>query len=90
MGVLPLQFLPGESATSLGISGVEIFYIRRIDESLSPGSELDVTMIKDDGASITFKAIVKLYTQIEVDYYHNGGVLNTILINMQKTNKNEY
>ena len=90
MGVLPLQFLPGESATSLGISGVEIFYIRRIDESLSPGSELDVTMIKDDGASITFKAIVKLNTQIEVDYYHNGGVLNTILINMQKTNKNEY
>ncbi len=84
MGVLPLQFLPGESATSLGITGVEIIYIRGIDENLSPGSELDVTMIKDDGSSITFKTVVKLNTQIEVDYYHNDGVLNTVLINIAK------
>ena len=78
MGVLPLQFLAGENATSLGITGVEIIYIRGIDEKLSPGSELDVTMIKDDGSSITFKTVVKLNTQIEVDYYHNDGVLNTV------------
>jgi aconitate hydratase len=84
MGVLPLQFLPGESANSLGITGAEKFYIREVDENLSPGLELDVTMIKDDGSSITFKTVVKLNTQIEVDYYHNDGVLNTVLINMQK------
>jgi aconitate hydratase len=82
MGVLPLQFLPGENATSFRITGSEIFSIRMIDDDLTPGSELDVTMIKEDGSSITFKTTVRLNTQIEVDYYQNGGVLNTVLKNM--------
>jgi aconitate hydratase len=84
MGVLPLQFLPGVNATSLGITGAEIFSIRMTDDNLTPGSELDVTMIKEDGSSITFKTAVKLNTQIELDYYHNDGVLNTVLKKMQE------
>ena len=79
MGVLPLQFLSGENVTSLGITGTEMFYIRGLAENLSPGSEVDVTMIKDDRTSITFKTTVKLNTKREVDYYRNGGVLNTVL-----------
>jgi aconitate hydratase len=79
MGVLPLQFLPGENATSFGINGTEIFYIRGLTENLTPGTEVDVTMIRDDRTSKTFKTTVKLNTKIEVDYYRNGGVLNTVL-----------
>jgi aconitate hydratase len=93
MGVLPLQYMLGENAISLGITGNEIFNIEGLDENIAPNSEIKVTMIKDNHSSITFKTIAKLNTQIEVDYYRNGGVLNTVLKKYTKkrigTNKSD-
>jgi aconitate hydratase len=83
MGVMPLQFLPGESATSLGITGREVFNIEGLDEQLSPNSEVTIRMIRDDQNVIYFNAVARLNTPIEVDYYRNGGVLNTVIKKMQ-------
>ena len=84
MGVLPLQFMPGENAVSLGITGTEIFTIEGLDENISPNIEIKVKMKKDDQSSKVFSTITKLNTPIEVEYYRNGGVLNTVLKNMLK------
>jgi aconitate hydratase len=84
MGVLPLQFLPGENATSLGITGSEIFTIEGVNEIITPNTELNVIMVKTDQSTVTFKVIAKLNTPIEVEYYRNSGVLNTVLINILK------
>jgi aconitate hydratase len=82
MGVLPLQFMPGENAASLGITGTEQFSIGGLDENLYPNIEINLNMKLDDQPSKIFRAIVKLNTSIEVEYYRNGGVLNTVLKNM--------
>jgi aconitate hydratase len=79
MGVLPLQFMPGENASSLGITGMEIFSIDGLDGKLIPGCELEVKMHADNKKTITFKAQVRINTPIEAEYYRNGGVLNTVL-----------
>jgi aconitate hydratase len=84
MGVLPLQFLPGENTSSLGINGTEIFSIKDLHENITPNLEITVAMTKDDGSSQTFRTIAKLNTPIEIEYYRNGGVLNTVLLNMLK------
>jgi aconitate hydratase len=83
MGVLPLQFMPGESAASLGISGREIFNIEGLDENISPMSKLTIRMIREDQSIKYFNAVARLNTLIEVDYYRNGGVLNTVIKKMQ-------
>lgn len=82
MGVLPLQFMPGDSATSLGINGREKFYVEGLDENISPNSKVTIRMIRDDQSEISFQTIARLNTPIEVDYYRNGGVLNTVLKNI--------
>jgi aconitate hydratase len=84
MGVLPLQFMPGESATSLGITGNEVFNIEGLDDHILPNSRVTIRMMRDDQSVAYFKAIARLNTPIEVDYYRNGGVLNTVLIKMQE------
>ena len=83
MGVLPLQFMPGASATSLGITGNEIFEIEGLDETITPNSKFTIIMRKEDQSRIIFQVQAKLNTPIEVDYYRNGGVLNTVLKNMR-------
>jgi aconitate hydratase len=83
MGVLPLQFMPGESAASLGITGREIFAIEGLDESISPNSKVTIRMIPEDKSVIQFNTVARLNTAIEVDYYRNGGVLNTVIKKMQ-------
>lgn len=83
MGVLPLQFMPGESVGSLGISGREIFNIEGLDENIAPMSKVMIRMIREDQSIKYFNAVAKLNTLIEVDYYRNGGVLNTVIKKMQ-------
>ena len=82
MGVLPLQYKPGESADTLGLTGKEVYRIEELDDGLTPQSEVRVTAVKDDGRAVIFRAIARLNTMVEVDYYRNGGVLNTVLLNM--------
>ncbi|MBT6322497.1 MAG: aconitate hydratase AcnA [Anaerolineae bacterium] len=82
MGVLPLQFANGASYESLGLTGEESFDILGLDDDLKPLSEVSVTATAADGAKTEFKAKVLLNTEIEVDYYRNGGILHTVLRNM--------
>ncbi len=85
MGVLPLQFKGGESAEILGLTGFEVYNIA-FDDSLSPGQEILVTAVMDDGATTQFNAICRLDTPVEVNYYKNGGILQTVLRNMLRGN----
>jgi len=80
MGVLPLQFLPGETAASLGISGRETFSIVGLSDQLAPRSSVAVVARRDeDGSERRFEAIARLDGPIEVDYYRQGGILPAVL-----------
>ena len=79
MGVLPLQFRPGESAATLGLSGREMFDFEGIAQGLTPGQELRVRARSDAGTETVFTTIVRIDTPVEVEYYRNGGVLQTVL-----------
>tara|TARA_B100000959_G_scaffold71563_3_gene75894 strand:- start:7021 stop:9747 length:2727 start_codon:yes stop_codon:yes gene_type:complete len=81
MGVLPLTFLEGEDAVSLGLDGSELFDIpARAD--LQPMSLIPVTATRSDGSTVEFEAVVRLDTPVEVEYYRNGGILPTVLRNL--------
>jgi aconitate hydratase len=84
MGVLPLVFKPGNSVDTLGLTGREVFTIDGLSDSLTPRSEVTVHARKEDGSTLTFKAIARLDTPIEVEYYRNGGILHTVLRNMME------
>ncbi|MGI8871342.1 MAG: aconitase family protein, partial [Candidatus Limnocylindria bacterium] len=79
MGVLPLQFLPGETAASLGLTGLERYTIRGLAERLTPRQRLEVEVTDDDGRTRSVTAIARLDGPIDVTYYRNGGVLHTVL-----------
>ncbi|KRW92607.1 aconitate hydratase [Alicyclobacillus tengchongensis] len=81
MGVLPLEFQAGESAESLGLTGRETFSILGLTNELEPRSTVDVKVEREDGSTFTFKANVRLDSDIEVEYYRNGGILQTVLRN---------
>jgi len=84
MGVLPLQFLEGDNAEKLGLNGTEIYDITGISEDLKPGKEISVRARNDEGVETTFSAKVRLDTEVEIDYYRNGGILQTVLRQMLK------
>ncbi|MCS7095318.1 MAG: aconitate hydratase AcnA [Thaumarchaeota archaeon] len=79
MGVLPLQFEQGQSWKGLGLDGTEVFDILGISDGLHPKKKLHVRARKPDGSVIEFRAIARLDTPIEVEYYKNGGILNYVL-----------
>jgi aconitate hydratase len=84
MGVLPLRFAEGQNAESLGLDGSEVFDIEGLNDNIKPMSELTVKAKKSDGKVIEFKATVLLNTDVEVNYYRNGGILHTVLRNLVK------
>jgi aconitate hydratase len=81
MGVLPLQFMPGEGASTLGLTGKEIFSIPGTGQMDTLGEQLTVQARREDGSEFTFKVIARLDTPIELEYYKNGGILPTVLYN---------
>lgn len=84
MGVLPLQFQAGENQESLGLTGKESYDITGIAEDLTPSKLVDVTATKEDGSKITFKALTRLDSSVDVEYYKHGGILNYVLRNFLK------
>ncbi|WP_407282042.1 aconitate hydratase AcnA [Methanolobus sp. WCC1] len=78
MGVLPLQFKEGESAEALGLTGTETYDITGIEE-LKPFGELTVVAKSDDGEEKSFMVDVRLNSEIEIEYYMNGGILHKFL-----------
>lgn len=79
MGVLPLQYKDGENAESLGLTGSEQFTITGIAEDIKPLKEVDVTALRKNGEKIQFKAIARLDSKIEIEYYRNEGILQYVL-----------
>ena len=84
MGVLPLKFAEGQNAESLALDGSEVFSIEGLSDKIQPKSEITVKAKKSDGKVIEFKAAVLLNTDVEVNYYRNGGILHTVLRNLMK------
>ena len=81
MGVLPLVFKDDKGYQDLGLDGTESFSIAGI-EDLEPRKTLDVEAVRVDGTAITFEVVVRLDTEVEVDYYHHGGILPYVLRKM--------
>jgi aconitate hydratase len=79
MGVLPLQFLTGESRDSLGLSGTETYSIEGVAAGIGDTKRARVTAACPDGKVTNFEAIVRIDTPQEVEYYRNGGILPYVL-----------
>ena len=79
MGVLPLQFAEGQSWKSLGLTGEESFDIGSDGQQLQPRGELTVKAHAANGKVTEFDVAVRIDTPVELDYYHNGGILPTVL-----------
>ncbi|MCX8083715.1 MAG: aconitate hydratase AcnA [Calditerrivibrio sp.] len=78
MGVLPLQFKDGESWQSLGLKGDEVFNLKGIQQ-IYPRKTISVEAVRQDGGKTVFEVVARLDTQIEVEYYLNGGILPYVL-----------
>ncbi|MFA1820807.1 aconitate hydratase AcnA [Virgibacillus oceani] len=80
MGVLPLQFEEGQSAEKLGLTGKESFSVE-VDESVKPHDLVKVTAIDENGKKTEFSAVTRFDSDVEVDYYRHGGILQMVLRN---------
>jgi aconitate hydratase len=83
MGVLPLQYEAGSTAESLGLTGTETFEITGLGGELTPGMRVVVKARRAD-AEVVFRAIARLDTPVDVQYYRNGGILQTVLRGLAK------
>jgi aconitate hydratase len=79
MGILPLEFISGQTPPSLGLSGKETYTFTGISESLTPAKIIQVTATKESGEKIAFSAKARLDSAIEIAYYQNGGILQYVL-----------
>ncbi|XP_044127426.1 cytoplasmic aconitate hydratase isoform X1 [Bufo gargarizans] len=79
MGIIPLQYLPGENAEALGLSGQELYTILiPEDKDLRPGMNVEIKL----NTGKTFEAIMRFDTDVELTYYRNGGILNYMIRKM--------
>ncbi len=78
MGVVPLQFKPGENAASLGLTGTEVYDIEGLAGSLHPRQEVTVR-VRTQGQERSFQAVARLDSETDVEYVRNGGILQTVL-----------
>ncbi|MFC5463649.1 aconitate hydratase AcnA [Lederbergia graminis] len=78
MGVLPLQFKKGENAEVLGLTGRELINVH-IDENVKPRDIVKVTAVAEDGSKKEFEVLVRFDSEVEIDYYRNGGILQMVL-----------
>jgi aconitate hydratase len=83
MGILPVQFMPGDSAASLGLTGGEAFDLVGL-ASLTPGATLDVTVMSPGKPGRTLKVLSRIDTPIEIEYFRHGGVLPYVLRQLLK------
>ena len=79
MGVLPLEFEAGTTWQSLGLTGEEVFDITDLGDDLQPRQQLKVVAKPAGGDPIEFTTTVRIDTPVELDYYRNGGILQTVL-----------
>ena len=82
MGVLPLEFAPGEGAGPLGLRGDELYTVEGLEASLSPGAEARLRAVRADGTGVEFGARVRIDTPSEIETYRHGGILPMVLRRM--------
>jgi aconitate hydratase len=85
MGVLPLEFAAGTTWQSIGLTGEEIFAIPDLNDRLQPRQTINVTATSANGTPKVFPLTVRIDTPVELDYYRNGGILQTVLRKLLKT-----
>jgi aconitate hydratase len=85
MGVLPLEFVDGATWQSLGLTGEETYDILGLDNALQPRMQVTVKATAADGTAKEFPARVRVDTPVEVEYYRNGGILQTVLRKLLKS-----
>ena len=83
MGVLPLQFKEGENAETLGLTGKETIEVD-VSETVRPRDLVQVKAIAEDGTVKSFEAVVRFDSEVEIDYYRHGGILQMVLRNKMK------
>jgi aconitate hydratase len=81
-GILPLQFLDGESRQTLGLTGFEVYDIEGLAGTITPRQRARVRAVREDGAPVAFEVIVRIDAQVEVEYYRHGGILHMMLRQM--------
>jgi aconitate hydratase len=79
MGVLPLQFYPGENPSSLGLDGTEVYSTINLADNLQPGQTVKIKAVISDGSLVEFETLCRIDTLVEVTYFRNGGILHTVL-----------
>jgi aconitate hydratase len=79
MGVLPLEFLPGQNRETLGLTGEEVFSVTGVSDAVAGGRRATVHAVGAGGAAKTFDVVVRVDTPVEADYYRNGGILPFVL-----------
>ncbi|MET1057845.1 MAG: aconitate hydratase AcnA [Pedobacter sp.] len=79
MGVMPIEYLPGESAVTLGLDGTESFSLGGYENGITPGMELDLKVLSANGLEKSFRVICRLDSNIEIEYYKNGGILQYVM-----------
>jgi aconitate hydratase len=84
MGILPLQFKPGQNAEALGLTGQERITIRGISGTLTPRQDVTVEVERPDGGKGSFVTTMRIDTPVEIRYYRNGGILQAVLRKMLK------
>jgi aconitate hydratase len=81
MGVLPLEFKRGEGADVLGLDGSEVYSTEGLNDDLKPGQDIAIHAVRSDGSTVTFQTTCRIDTPVEVEYYRNGGILQSVLRN---------
>ncbi|HYF70292.1 MAG TPA: aconitate hydratase AcnA [Ohtaekwangia sp.] len=79
MGVLPLQFLEGEHAAQLGLTGTQVFHMPDLNDNIQPFQHLFISAERPDKSSTNFEVVCRLDSKIEIEYYRNNGILQYML-----------
>ena len=87
MGILPLQFEQSTSAETLQLDGSEYYSFLNLSKGLDPRQLIEVSAKKADGSVVEFNTVLRIDTPVEVEYYSNGGVLQTVLRALLKTSE---
>ncbi len=82
MGILPLQFLEGESAASLGLTGSEVISITGFADNLQPGQTATMEWTDESGTTRSTELLIRIDASIEVEYYQHGGILDYVIRNL--------
>ena len=78
---MPFEFLPGQTAASLGLDGSEAYTIHDLNP-FKPGKRIQISARKVDNTAVNFEAIIRINTAIEAQYFKDGGIMNTILLGL--------